>query len=371
MSSRSGIVIVGAGATARALGVILNRSDDIRIIDSNADHCAAAEADGLTVTKGNALHQDVLCEAGAATAECLIAATPNAEVNALTAQLARNEFEVPDVHVLRGEDEIGHAAVLDHLNVTTLFAGPVVITDWDYWIQHERVERAGLNLERLLAPSALYKELQTWQTTVPLAIRRDDRYLPYHGGSKLQKDDRVIVLRARDVLPGRFDRFDRLVARCPVLDLGREHSIDAFFELAAAALSEELNLTPGALMKRFIHRETTSSTVIAPGLAIPHVLVKEKGHFHVLMARCREGIAFPNQPETVHTVFMLVRSRDEGNFYLRALAAIAQTVQDPAFEVKWLQAGGPEDLRTIVLQSERRRFLEHHHQNHELRRQDT
>jgi mannitol/fructose-specific phosphotransferase system IIA component (Ntr-type) len=135
-------------------------------------------------------------------------------------------------------------------------------------------------------------------------------------------------------------------------------SIEDFFELAAAALSEELGLSSDALMKRFLDRETASSTVIAPGLAIPHVLVNEKGHFHVLIARCSEGIAFPNQRESVHTVFMLVRSRDERNFYLRALAAIAQTVQAPEFEVKWLQAGGAEDLRNIVLQSERRRFAE-------------
>ena len=358
MDSRSGIVVIGAGATARALSVILKRSGGVRIIDSNPEHCAAAESDGIAVTKGNALDESVLRKADADTAESLIAATPNPEVNALVAQLARSAFAVPHVHVLRGDHGTGHDAILDHLNVTTLFAGPVVLLDWDYWIQHDRIERAGLNLERLLTPPALFQELQMWQSTVPLAIRRADQYFPYHSGSRLQKNDRVIVLRARDVLPGRFDRFDRLVARCPILDLNRSMSIEDFFELAAAALSDELGLSSDALMKRFLNRETASSTVIAPGLAIPHVLVNEKGHFHVLMARCREGIAFPNQRESVHTVFMLVRSGDERNFYLRALAAIAQTVQDPEFEVKWLQAGGAEDLRNIVLQSERRRFAE-------------
>jgi len=358
MHTRSGIVVIGAGATARALGSILKRSGTVRIIDSNPDHCVAAEADGLEVTKGNALQESVLREAGAAAADSLIAATPNPEVNALIAQIARSSFAVPNVHVLWGDSGTGHAAILDHLNVTTLFGGPVVLRDWDYWIQHDRVERAGLNIERVLTPAALFQELQAWQSTIPLAIRRGDQYLPYHGGSPLQRNDRVIVLRARDVLPGRFDRFDRLVARCPVLDLNTDMSIEEFFELAASALSEELGMSSDALMKRFLNRETASSTVIAPGLAIPHVLVDDEGHFHVLIARCSEGVAFPDQQEKVHTVFMLVRSGDQGNFYLRALAAIAQTVQDSSFEVKWLQAAGPEDLRNIVLQSERRRFLE-------------
>lgn len=364
MQTRSETLIIGAGATVRALGTVLARSAHVRIVDSNAEHCAAAEADGLDVVHGNALDKALLRRAGVEEADTVIAATPNAEVNALAAQLVRSTFSARNIHVLRGDRGSGHDTLLDHLKLSTLFAGPVVLPDWDYWIQHDRVDRSGLNIERPMSPKALFDELQEWAATVPLAIRRDDRYLPYHGGSDLRLRDRVIVLRAREVLPGRYDRFDRLVARCPVLDLNKRMTIEEFFRLAAAALSDELRMTTDALMKRFVNRETAGSTVIAPGLAIPHVLIAGKEEFHVLIARCRDGIDFPGQRESVHAVFMLVRSRDERNFHLRALAAVAQTVQDPDFEVRWLQASGPEELRKIVLQSERRRFPEREHSGH-------
>jgi hypothetical protein len=46
---------------------------------------------------------------------------------------------------------------------------------------------------------------------------------------------------------------------------------------------------------------------------------------------------------------------DERNFHLRALSAIAQIVQEPHFEEKWMAAEGEEELRDIVLLGERRR----------------
>jgi len=364
MHTRRDILIMGAGPTARALGGVLARSSDVCLVDSNREHCTFAEADGLAVVHGNALKEQVLREAGAHRAGTFIALTPNAEVNALAAQLAGNVFDVPVIHILCGSKagdgsvSNGHAALLDHLQATTLFAGPVLLTDWDYWIAHNRAARTGLTMERLLAPPALFEELQTGRVSLPLAIRRGAQYLPYHSGSTLQRQDRIIVLRTSDALPNLLDRFDRLVARCPVLDVNKTMSLEEFFALTAAALSEEIGLTSAELMERFMDRETAGSTVIAPGLAIPHVLIESNGHFHLAIARCRNGISFPGQHETVHAVFVLIRSPEERNFHLRALAAIAQVMQDPDFEARWLQAGGPEDLRRLVLQAERRRYPE-------------
>ena len=43
------------------------------------------------------------------------------------------------------------------------------------------------------------------------------------------------------------------------------------------------------------------------------------------------------------------------NTYLRALAAIAQIVQDAEFDAGWLRAKAAEDLRGVVLLCERKR----------------
>ncbi|MBU4129112.1 PTS sugar transporter subunit IIA, partial [bacterium] len=78
--------------------------------------------------------------------------------------------------------------------------------------------------------------------------------------------------------------------------------------------------------------------------------------FDILLVRCKEGIIFPDIPQPVHTMFVLVGSPDERNFYLRALAAIAQIAQDKDFDKNWLKARNIEELRDIILLAERRRI---------------
>src|SRR5690606_10148809 len=102
---RHGVVIVGAGATARELGRTLVRSQPVWVIDRNREQCAFAESDGLTAINGSALSEEVLSEAHARQARYLMAMTPNAEVNALVAQLAKTAFHVPYVCVVNAGDE--------------------------------------------------------------------------------------------------------------------------------------------------------------------------------------------------------------------------------------------------------------------------
>ncbi len=59
----------------------------------------------------------------------------------------------------------------------------------------------------------------------------------------------------------------------------------------------------------------------------------------------------------MHVVFVLAGSKDERNFHLRALAAIAEIAQGEDFDKRWLEARDTEELRHIVLLAERKRFL--------------
>ena len=53
---------------------------------------------------------------------------------------------------------------------------------------------------------------------------------------------------------------------------------------------------------------------------------------------------------------LIAGSRDERNFHLRILSAIAQLFQDPAFEDTALTVEDTEKLREVILSTERRRF---------------
>ena len=161
------------------------------------------------------------------------------------------------------------------------------------------------------------------------------------------------IIRERDAIVG--DRFDALIESCPVLDIAEGLDADAFFGLVAERLAAPLAMDKGTLVRLLREREQASSTVISPTLAIPHVVLPGEWRFALLLARCRAGIDFREGGRAVQTVFVLAGTRDERNFHLRALTAIAQIVQSPGFEERWLAARGERALRDVVLLAERLR----------------
>jgi len=151
------------------------------------------------------------------------------------------------------------------------------------------------------------------------------------------------------------DRFDDLVEQATVLDIPRAMDAKAFFKLAAETLQPRLHVKREIIYDLLLERERESSTALSPGLAIPHIIIEGERCFSLLLARCKAGIHFSEIAPAVHAVFVLVGTRDERNFHLRALSAIAQVVQDSHFENKWLRARSEKALRNVVLSAERKR----------------
>ena len=161
------------------------------------------------------------------------------------------------------------------------------------------------------------------------------------------------IIRERDDISK--DRFDHVIEKSPMIDIVGRPSLEEFFQSVAASMADDLGMSKETLFKALMARENESTTTITSTLAIPHIVCEGTGRFDILLARCRGGIRFSEAAPEVHAVFVLVGSIDERNFHLRALAAIAQIVQDPAFEKRWLNARTAEDLRDIVLLGKRQR----------------
>ncbi len=176
------------------------------------------------------------------------------------------------------------------------------------------------------------------------------------GGTELSGELREILIERDNIVE---DRFDRLIRECEILDYDPPSSAKCaardVFQMLAPVLAKRLGIDREKLFSLFMEREQQTSTVIAPGLAIPHVAVEGEGKFEILIVRCGKGIIFPNAPQPVHTLFALVGSADERNFHLRTLAAIAQIAQDKDFDKSWLKARNVEELRDILLLAERKR----------------
>lgn len=170
--------------------------------------------------------------------------------------------------------------------------------------------------------------------------------------ASLENELRNILLQRDNITA---DRFDKLIQQCPILDLKGKKTAEEVFRQVAEILSKRLEIETEQLVLKFLEREDEGSTVIQPGLAIPHIVVKGEKLFDVVLVRAVDGIVFHHADQPVHIVFFLVGSKDERNYHLRALMAIAQTVQEKEFTKRWMQARDTESLRNLILLSKRKR----------------
>ncbi len=167
------------------------------------------------------------------------------------------------------------------------------------------------------------------------------------------RDELREILRERDEIVR--DRFDRLIEDCVVLDIEEQPGLDELTRRIADSVAPRVGMDPEKLYRLLLDREQETSTALTPRLAIPHVVIEGDKKFAILIARCREGVFFSDSAPRVKTVFVIVGTRDERNFHLRALAAIAQIAHEAGFEKRWIVARDSKALRDLVLLGRRKR----------------
>ena len=174
---------------------------------------------------------------------------------------------------------------------------------------------------------------------------------------ELKKDDLVKeladVLRERDSITE--DRFDKLVREASILDIDAPITLDVFLTAVSEEIGPYLGLTAAKLTHLLTDREQETSTALRPGLAIPHIIVPGEKKFALLLARCRDGIDFGGENSPVKMVFVLAGTRDERDFHLRALMAIAEITSTPDFDQRWITCRDATEIRDLLLLSKRRR----------------
>jgi mannitol/fructose-specific phosphotransferase system IIA component (Ntr-type) len=180
---------------------------------------------------------------------------------------------------------------------------------------------------------------------------------------EFKSDEKELEAELLDILIERdeivIDRFDRIIQKSPVIDLDRPMSRDEVFSEIAAVVAERWEMDRESLEKKFRTREEEASTLVYPGVAvphaIPHVVVEGEHLFEIVLVRNRAGIRWNSDGDTVKTVFALIGSSDERNFHLRALMYIAQILQDPDFHEEWSSARNEKELRSAIILTKRRR----------------
>ncbi|MBN1694298.1 amino acid permease [candidate division WOR-3 bacterium] len=168
----------------------------------------------------------------------------------------------------------------------------------------------------------------------------------------LEEELRELSLERDEVT---FDRFDKIIEKCPVLDLKEKISLDKLFRIAGKELAESVGVDSRYIYRALKEKEEESSTAITPDLAIPHILTDGEHKFEILLVRSKEGIEFSGSSPKVHAIFVLLGTRDERNFHLYALSAIAQVAGDPEFMNRWMKAHNEQGLRDVVILGKRLR----------------
>jgi mannitol/fructose-specific phosphotransferase system IIA component (Ntr-type) len=164
------------------------------------------------------------------------------------------------------------------------------------------------------------------------------------------------IIRTRDDLC--FDRFDAIVEQAIIINSDRELDDAGLFSLLAEATQNRCRQDPKAIQQALMAREQEGSTILTKGIAASDILVEGEGVFELVLVRCSRGVFLRGGEEPVHAFFLLLISRDERDFYLKAVASIAQIVQDRAFEKRWKKARTEQQIRDVVLLGERRRICE-------------
>ncbi len=171
----------------------------------------------------------------------------------------------------------------------------------------------------------------------------------------IKSANRLIDEELRKILIERDDiteeRFERLIEKCPIIDLKTSLFADKLSKIVANLLAEHLKIRPEKLLKLLIKQEKESKITIHSGVACLSIAIHGHSKFEIMLVRDREGITFSDKSSPIYAVFIIVNTPDEHNFYLHSLVWIAKIVEEIEFNEKWLNAQSSKELRNIIMPS--------------------
>jgi Kef-type K+ transport system membrane component KefB len=199
---RDRTLIIGAGVIARSIAKALQKDMAVTLLDTNRANLVAGSREGLAVKSGSGLDEVTLEGAGIENALQVIAATPNAEVNVLTAQLAV-DFGVPDVSVLlRESDTQTFEARLAEADIKVIRA-PEDFAAWEHALISGRAVTEtieGDDLDRFNDGSnPQWAGAGEPSGEFPVVVVSNGERTPYTTEVKLRDGESIVVLRRTDV----------------------------------------------------------------------------------------------------------------------------------------------------------------------------
>lgn len=190
---RSGALVLGANPLARLVAhTLVERGERVILVDSRAELCEAARAEGLEVVNGDGLKPECLLEARIDAVRWCIGLTPNEHVNLLFARLVADALRGPELAILLEQHDRGVTAEMaDAHDVAVLFAGEINVLHWLESLQRGGVERQRWRFERTDATHA-FAEIPLGDV-LPIALRRDGELMLVAPQMSVRQGDELSV----------------------------------------------------------------------------------------------------------------------------------------------------------------------------------
>ncbi len=210
----TGAVIVGCNPLGRLIGRLFQQQgESVVLIDTDADACRQARAEGLSVFESSGLDPDVLEEAGIDSMGTFVALTSNGEVNLVLAQRTLEEFQPPRVYAVFPSQSANKT------KVNAAFVDGQSIKQWNQWLNEGKFKLGKTVLHEVnAAPQQTH-----WQSLIsrgellPLLVIRQNSLQVVKVNEDWQIGDEMIYLlhdprpQLLKRLSGEIQASDRLI----------------------------------------------------------------------------------------------------------------------------------------------------------------
>ncbi len=125
-------------------------------------------------------------------------------------------------------------------------------------------------------------------------------------------------------------RLDRYLAKSRIVDIQSKDLKGALKELLDVSLSRlSEKMDSKKLMKAILERESSMTTYLGNGVALPHVRIKMKRPYLFAVGRCPDGIQYDGMSEYKKVrIFILLLASEYEDDYLEVLASVARRFQE-------------------------------------------
>lgn len=140
-------------------------------------------------------------------------------------------------------------------------------------------------------------------------------------------------------------RLEKFIARRRVVELQSTDLTGALREMLEVTNESFPDLHKEQILKGLLQRESTMTTYLGFGVALPHVRIKMRRRYVLAIGRSQAGIKYEGvkEDENIHLIILLIAG-EKARDYLRVLAAVARLIKDKDFVNGLVAAPTLEDV---------------------------